>query len=145
MARGEDHADGALQPDLARQPMNATGQRGQPDARPGSAKVTFSEAMMRSQESAISAAGHGDAVDGGDDRLVEVKARGEARKAALVPAAFPGGLRFQIVAGAKCLVAGAGDDRDPLLGVRGEIVKNPVELEMRINMQRVVKLPGATG
>ena len=35
VARGEDHAHGALQPDLPRQPVHAAGQRGEADARLG--------------------------------------------------------------------------------------------------------------
>ena len=106
----------------------------------GSAKVAFSDgddevAGQRDLETAA----HRDAVDGGDDRLVAVEARGEAGKAALVPAALAARrLPFQIVAGAERLVAGAGDDRDPLLGIGGEIVEHLVELEMRVDMQRVV-------
>src|SRR5262249_32469949 len=49
-----------------------------------------------------------------------------------------GCLPFQVVAGAERLVAGAGHDRDPLVGIGGEIVKDLVELEMSIDMQRVV-------
>ncbi|MGY4426938.1 hypothetical protein ACVWY2_009387 [Bradyrhizobium sp. JR6.1] len=52
----------------------------------------------------------------------------------------PGGLPFQVVAGAERLVAGAGDDRDPLLGIGGEVVEHLVELEMRVDMQRIVNL-----
>jgi hypothetical protein len=140
MARGEDHAHGALQPDLPRQPVQPPASAARPTRGSGSAKVAFSEAMMRSQASAISkTAAHGDAVDGGDDRLVAVEARGQAGKAALVPAALSARrLPFQVVAGAERLVAGAGDDRDPLLGIGGEIVEHLVELEMRVGMQRVV-------
>jgi hypothetical protein len=87
----------------------------------------------------LEAAAHRDAVDGGDDRLVAVEPRGEAGKAALVPAALASGsLPFQVVAGAERLVAGAGDDRDPLFGVGGKIVEHLVELEMRVDMQRIV-------
>ena len=108
----------------------------------GSAKVAFSDgddevAGQRDLETAA----HRDAVDGGDDRLVAVEARGEAGEAALVPAALSArGLPLQIVAGAECLVAGAGDDRHPLLGIGGEIVEHLVELEMRVDVQRVVHL-----
>jgi hypothetical protein len=61
------------------------------------------------------------------------------REVALVPAAFsPRRLPFQIVAGTERLVAGAGDDRHPLLRIGRKIVEHLVEFEMRIGMQRVV-------
>ncbi|MHC2774080.1 hypothetical protein ACVIM7_003571 [Bradyrhizobium liaoningense] len=62
-------------------------------------------------------------------------------KPALVPAALAARrLPLQVVAGAERLVARAGDDRDPLLGVGREIVKHFLQLEMRIGVQRVVDL-----
>src|ERR1700730_13968364 len=106
----------------------------------GSANVAFSEAMMRSQASAISkpppmATPLTAAMIG----LLEAQPGGRPGNSALVPAAFsPGRLPFQIVAGAKRLVAGAGDDRHPLLGIGAEIIEHLVELEMRIGMQRGV-------
>src|SRR5665811_639822 len=75
------------------------------------------------------------------DRLVAVDAGGQAGEAAGVPAALAARrLPFQIVASAERLVAGAGDDRDPLFRVGGEVVEYPVQFEMRIRMQRVVNL-----
>src|SRR5207244_11569184 len=140
VARGQYYAHGAFQADLARQPLQAAGERGQSDARLGQGEGRI---FRRDDEVAgerdLETAAHGHAIDGGDDRLVAVEARGEAGEAALVPAALAARrLPFQVVAGAECLVAGAGDDRDPLLRIGGEIVKNLVELEMRVDMQRVV-------
>src|SRR5262249_7989127 len=87
----------------------------------------------------LETATHRNAIDRSDDRLVAVEARGQSGEAALVPAAFATcRLPLEIVAGAKSLVAGAGDDRDPLLGVGAEIVEHLVELVMRFNMKRVV-------
>ncbi len=146
MAGGEDHAHGALQADLARQAVQAAGQGGEADARlrQGEGRVLRGDDQVAGQRD-LEAAAHGHAVDGGDDRLVAVEARGEAGKAALVPAALAARrLPFQVVAGAERLVAGAGDDRDPLLGVGGEIVEHLVEFEMRVDMQRVVALRAAT-
>src|ERR1700756_2634035 len=94
----------------------------------GSAKVAFSEAMMRSQASAISkpppmATPLTAAMIG----LSQSKRVVSPAKPPLAPPALPAGaLPFQIVAGAKRLVAGSGDDRDPLLGVGREIVKHLV-------------------
>ena len=75
---GQDHAHGPLQPDLARQPVQATGQRRQADARLGQreGRVLGGNDEVAGQRD-LEAAAHGDAVDGGDDRLVAVEARGQ--------------------------------------------------------------------
>ncbi len=138
--RGQDHAHGALEADLARQPLQAAGQRGEADARlrQREGRILGSDDEVAGERD-LEAAAHGDAVDGGDDRLVAVEAHGQAGKAALVPAALAARrLPFQVVAGAERLVAGAGDDRHPLLRIGAEIVEHLVQFEMRIDMQRVV-------
>src|SRR5258706_1805672 len=142
VARGEDHAHGALQPDLARQPMQSAGQRGEADARLGQReyRILRGDDEVAGQRD-LKTAAHRDTVDGGDDRLVAVEARVQSGKPAGIPAALsPRRLPFQVVAGTKRLVAGAGDDRDPLLGIGGKIVEHLVQLEMRVGMQRVVNL-----
>ncbi len=140
VARGEDHAHGALETNLPRQPVHAAGEGCEPDARLGQRKRCI---LRRDDEVAgqrdLKTAAHRHAVDGGDDRLVAIEPRGEAGETALVPAALAAcRLPLQVVAGAERLVAGAGDDRYPLLGVGGEIVEHLVELEMRVDMQRIV-------
>src|SRR4030088_1805148 len=106
----------------------------------GKANIAFSEAMMRSQASAISkpppmATPLTAAMIG----FLQSKGEGSPANPPVSPAALPPRrLPFQIVAGAERLVAGAGDDRDPLLGIGAEIVEHLVQFEMRIRMQRVV-------
>src|ERR1700737_2497377 len=106
----------------------------------GNAKVAFSDAIIRSQASAISkpppmATPLTAAMIGLSQSKREVK----PDKPPCSPAALPAApLPLQIVAGAERLVAGAGDDRDPLLGIGGEIIEHLVEFEMRVDMQRVV-------
>src|SRR5260370_9840613 len=117
VTRGEDHAHGALEPDLARQPVQSAGQR-----RKAAAPLGQREGRILRGDDEIAGhldletAAHRDAVDGGDDRLVAVEARGQPGKAAGIPAALsPPRLPFQVVAGTKRPVAGHGGDRDPLL------------------------------
>src|SRR5882724_5156295 len=112
MARGEDHAHRALEPDLARQPVQAAGKRRKANARLGQSegRILRSDDEIAGQRN-LKTATHRYAVDGGDDRLVAIEARGEACKSALVPAALSAGrLPFQIVAGAEGLVARTRDD-----------------------------------
>ena len=114
--------------------------RGEADARlgQGEGRIVGGDDEIAGQRY-LKAATHRDAVDGGDDRLVAVETHGEPGEAALVPAALAARrLPFQIVSGAKRLVASAGDDRDPLLGIGGEVVEHLVEFKMRVDMQRVV-------
>src|ERR1700704_5415734 len=87
VARGEDHAHGALQADLARQPVQSAGQRREsyPRLRQGEHRILGSNDEVASQRN-LEAATHRDAVDGGDDRLVAVEARGQPGKSAGVPA-----------------------------------------------------------
>src|SRR5439155_14548250 len=98
------------------QAVNAAGQCGEADARLGQGEggILGCNDQVAGQRD-LETAAHRHTVDGGDDRLVAVEPRGEAGEAALVPAALAaGGLPFQVVARTKGLVAGAGDDRDPL-------------------------------
>ena len=140
MARSQDHPHRALEADLPWQPLQAAGQRGEADARFGQRK----RRILRSNDEVagqrdLKAAAHRDAVHGGDDRFVAIEARGQSGESAGVPAALAaGGLPFQVVARAERLVAGAGNDRDPLFRIGGEIVEHLVQFEMRVGMQRVV-------
>jgi hypothetical protein len=83
--------------------VRAAGQRSEADARPGQRE---GRVFQRDDEIAgkrdLKPAAHGDAVDGGDDRLVAVKPRGQPGEAVQV-ALSPGRLPFQTVAGAERL------------------------------------------
>ena len=70
-------------------------------------------------------AAHGHTVDGGDDRLVEVVAGGDTAEPGLGLAAHVAARRLvlQVVAGRERTVPGPGDDRDPQIGVGGELVE----------------------
>src|SRR5260370_12671603 len=98
-----------IQPDLPWQPVHAAGQRCKADTRlrqceGGILRGDDEGAGQRDLEPTA----HRNAVDGGDDRLVAVEARGQAGKSALVPARFAArGPPLQIVAGAEPPVAGA--------------------------------------
>src|ERR1700689_1663673 len=89
VTRGQDHAHRALEPDLARQPLQSAGQGREADARlrQREGRILRGDDEVAGQRNFKTAA-HGDAVDGGNDRLVEVETRGEAGKAASVPAAL---------------------------------------------------------
>src|SRR5712664_798629 len=140
VARGEDHAHGALQTDLARQPVQSAGERGEADMRFGQCepRILGGNDQVAGQRN-LEATAHRHAVDGGDDRLVAVEARSQSGESAGVRAALAaGGLPFQIVAGAERLVPGAGDDRYPLLRIGGKVVEYLVQFEMRVDMQRVI-------
>src|SRR6266436_2494493 len=140
VARGEDHAHGALQTDLARQAVQSAGERGEADVRFGQCepRILGGNDEIAGQRN-LEAAAHRNAVDGGDDRLVAVETRSQPGESAGVPAALAaGGLPFQIVAGAERLVPGAGDDRYPLLRIGGKVVEYLVQFEMRVDMQRVI-------
>ena len=140
MAAGEDHAHRALHADLARQPVQAAGHRGEAHLRlrQCEGRVLRGDDEVAGQ-SDFEAAPHRHAIDGGDDRLVAIEPRGEAGEARSIPAALAaGGLPFQVVAGAERLVAGAGDDSHPLLGIGGEVVEDVVQLIMRVGVQCVV-------
>ena len=99
----------------------------------------------------LEAAAHGDAVDRGDDRLVEVVAIGEPAEAlgwAVRPRAGLGpelGVILEIVAGTECLVAGARDDGDPQVGVGRELVERIRQLLVRHRVERVVDLGAIDG
>jgi len=102
------------------------GERGEADMRLLAApNLAFSEgddqvAGQRDLESAT----HGDAVDRGDDRLVAIKPRSEAPEPALSqPRLPPAACHFRSLPAQKRLVAGAGDDRDPLLRIGAKIVE----------------------
>src|ERR1700720_2378085 len=86
MARGEDHAHRALQPDLARQPVHAAGERGEADARLRKREggVLRGNDEVAGQRNFKTAA-HRDAVDGGDDRLLGGGEAGGARATPRVP------------------------------------------------------------
>src|ERR1700731_4522696 len=109
----------------------------------GSANIAFSEAMMRSQARAISkpppmATPLTAAMIGLSQSNREVSPANPPVSHPRLPPPPP--LPFQVVAGAERLVAGTGDDRDPLLGIGGEVVEHLVQFEMCIGMQRVVHL-----
>jgi hypothetical protein len=86
--------------------------------------------MTMSQASATEPASHGHAVHGRDHRLVEIEAGGQPAKARLRIATRPirARLELKIVSGAEGAIAGAGHDRDPLVGVRRKVIPYPVQL-----------------
>ncbi len=109
----------------------------------GRAKVAFSgsDDEVAGQRN-LEAAAHGDAVHRRDERLVTVEARGQAGEARGVPAALAAGglVHLRSLPAQNASVAGAGDDRHPLLGIAGEVVEHLVQLVMRIGVQCVVNL-----
>ena len=79
-----------------------------------------------------------DAVDGRDERLPEIVARDETAEAAF---RHPGHtvLRrpLEVVAGGERAVAGTGEDRDPHVGVLGDVVPDARQLLVGRRVQRV--------
>jgi hypothetical protein len=139
MASGEDHAHGALEADQAGQAMQSAGERGKADARFGQGEggVFRSDNQVAGQRDFKTAA-HGDAIDGGDDRLVAIETVREAGKAAGVPAALAAlRLPLQIVTCRECPVACAGHDRDPLIGVLVEFVENAMHFKVHRRMHGI--------
>ena len=127
-----------------------------PAARPtrgsGSANFAWSEAMMRSQASAISkpppmATPLTAAITGLSRswRLVRPPKPlgGDMRPPAGLGAQL--GVILEVVAGRERLVAGAGDDRDPQLGIGRELVEDVRQLLVRHRVQRVVDLRAVDG
>src|SRR5438270_1279977 len=87
MTGGQDHAHRALQPDLPRQAVQPSRQRGQPDAWFGQRECRiFRGDDEVAGERNLETAAHGDAVDRRDNRFVAIEARRQAGKTALVPA-----------------------------------------------------------
>jgi hypothetical protein len=83
-------------------------------------------------------AAHRDAIDRGDQRFIEVEARGKPGKACPGPGTSPPSrLHLQIVAGGKGALAGAGDNADPQVWVGGKLVPHAVQFPMRLAVQRV--------
>ena len=96
-----------FKPDLARQPVQAAGQRRKADAWLGQREDGV---FRRNDEVAgqrdLESTAHRHAVDGGDDRLVAVEAHRQPAKAARIPAALAARrLPFQVVAGAERPIA----------------------------------------
>src|SRR5262249_56442031 len=88
------------------------------------------------------------AVDGGDDGLPVARAVGEAAETALGHAyhvaAVLGG-EAQVVARGESLVAGAGEDAHPHLGIALEVAPDRVELEVGGRVKRVHALGTVDG
>ena len=152
MPPGQHHAHRLLERDGARQPLHAARTRREADARLGQREpglVGGDDEVAGERD--LEAAAHGDAVDGGDHGLVEVVAVGEAAEALgrgmRPPARLGAQLRviLEVVAGRERLVAGAGDDRDPQLGIGGELVEDVRQLLVRHRVQRVVDLGAVDG
>jgi hypothetical protein len=114
-----------LQRDLARKPLHAPRERRQSHARLGQREQRV---LGRDHDVAgehdLETAAHRQPVDRGDHRLRVVEARREATETGGRPfEATAGRLELEVVAGAEGLVAPAGHDRDPQLGVCDEIVE----------------------
>ena len=139
---GQDHAHRLLARDHARQPVHAAAAGDQPDARLRQRE----QRVLRGDddvagERGLEPAAHRPAVHRGDDRLVEIEAMGDAGEAVRpVRAAAAGGLHLQVVAGRERALAGAGDDADPQIVARGELVPHGGEFVVRIGVQRVQDL-----
>src|SRR6185312_17312147 len=85
VAGGEDHAHRTLHPDLPGQALQAARESGEADARLGQGEGrVFGGDNEIARERDLEATAHRNAVDGCDDRLVAVEARGEAGETALV-------------------------------------------------------------
>jgi hypothetical protein len=139
-AAGQDHAHRLLQRDHARQALQATRERREPDARLGQRE----DRLVRGDdqiagERDLESATHRHAIHGGDERLRKTEARRESGEAALGHAAHvaAGGLVLQIVPGRERAIARAGDDADPGVGVGLELVPDRRELTVRRRVERV--------
>src|SRR5499433_3072648 len=146
---GEDVAHGDLVRDHAGQAMDATGAGHEAHAGLGQAEAggvggDDDVAGQRHLETAAERV----AVDGGDDGLPVGRAVGEAAEAALGHAyhvaAMLGG-EAQVVACGEGLVAGAGEDAHPQIGIALEVVPDPVELEVGGRVERVHALGPVDG
>src|SRR5207245_4896614 len=82
VAAGQHHAHRLLERDHARQALHAAGAGGQPDLGfgQGEGRLVGSNDDVAGERN-LKAATHGDAVDRGDYRLVEVEAVGQTAKA----------------------------------------------------------------
>ena len=127
-----------------------------PAARPtlgsGRAKVALSEAMMMSEASAISKP-----PPIATPLTAAITGFSRSKRLARPPKPLAGctgrlpvllldlGVVLEVVAGAERLVAGAGDDGDPQLGIGVELVERLDQLLVRHRMARVVDLRPVDG
>ena len=114
-----------------------------PDARLGQREA---RALARDHQVAgqrdLEAPARGDAVDRGDDRLGAAVALGQPREArrGCVGQLVGRGLGLEVEPGAERAVPRAGDDRDPLVRVRLELVEDLGELVAGLGVQGVEDL-----
>ena len=86
----------------------------------------------------LESAAHGQAIDGGNDGFLAVKALRQAGKAAVrAVGRISFSLPFQVIARGKCFFPGAGNDGDPEIGVVFEIIEDFIHLEMGMGMQGI--------
>src|SRR6516225_1187802 len=152
MAPGEHHAHGPLERDLAREALHPPRSRREPNAGLGQRKFR----LLRGDDDVggerdLEAAAHGHTIDCRNQRLFKVmpvRDPSEAFRRALRSSPGLGpelGVIFEIVAGAKGLVSGAGNDRDPQLWICRELVEYFRQLLIRHRVEGVCDLGSIYG
>jgi hypothetical protein len=138
-AAGQDHAHRFLAWDHARQSVHAaaTGDQANTRLRQREQRILGGNDDI-ARQCRLEPAAHRPTIHGCDQRLVQIEAMRDAGEAIRTIGTAPScRLHLQVVASRECALACAGDNPDPQVVARGELVPYGGEFVVRVGMQRV--------